>query len=465
MQYSLRTKLSLSYVVVSLLSVALLSLMTNFLLENQFQAYIVKQQEQKNRDLVNSVGRQFRVETNSWDRTVVENIGINALEQGLIVKVRDAAGNTVWDATVHNSGLCLQMIQSISQNMASHYPNFQGGYVETSYPVIHNDTEVGSVEIGYYGPFYLNDNDFAFISTLNRMLVGVGIFSLLLALLVGAYMAKRLSTPISRVIETARQIAKGCFDDRITEESSTKEIGQLTLTINDLAETLKKQETLRKRLTADVAHELRTPLATLQSHLEAMIDGIWKPETERLRSCHEEIMRMSRMVGDLEQLARFEGETLSLKKTRFDVSELIQHIRQTFETEFANKGVEIKFSGGEETIVADRDKISQVLVNLVSNALKYTSEGGTVAITVSGGEDAVAISLKDTGEGIPPEDLPFIFERFYRADKSRNRLTGGSGIGLAVVKAIVEAHGGRVMVRSAFKKGSEFIVTLPRQAD
>ena len=462
MRYSLRTKLSLSYVLVALLLVAVISFLTNFLLEKQFKNYIIQQQEQRNKETVNLISQQYKGTETGWNGAGIENIGVSALANGIIVKVKDTSGRMIWDATVHNNGICTSMLAHMAQNMSSRYPNFKGGYVEAGYPVVFNFVQVGSVSIGYYGPYYFNDNDLTFINTLNKMLMGVGIFSLLFALVLGEIMAKRLSKPISRVIASAKQISKGYFADRITDKSSTKEIGQLTTTINDLAETLEKQEVLRKRLSADVAHELRTPLATLQSHLEAMIDGIWKPDNERLKSCHEEILRINRMVGDLERLAKYEGENLVLNKADHDLSELIQHIINNFENDFKSKGIDISFNGVEERINADKDKISQVMVNLISNALKYTHQFGSVEIHVKGSDTETEIGVKDTGMGIPPEDLPYIFERFYRADKSRNRMTGGSGIGLAIVKAIVEAHKGSVMVKSDLDKGTEFIVILPK---
>lgn len=457
--------MSFSYMLVALLLVSIISLMMNFLLEKQFTDYIIKQQEAKNKEIVGLISQQFSKDKGTWNRLVIEDIGISALEQGLIVRVKDMEGKVIWDATVHNNGLCMQMITHMAENMSSRYPDFEGGYVESSYPVTRDFVNVGNVEIGYYGPFYFNDNDLAFINTLNKMLVGAGIFSLVFALILGTFMAKRLSTPISRVIKTAQQISRGYLDDRITEQSNTTEIEQLTSTINNLADTLERQETLRKRMSADVAHELRTPLANLQSHMEAMIDGIWKPEPERLQSCYDEIVRISRMVGDMEKLARFEGENLILNKTRFDLYELLQRILKSFETDFVNKAIGLNLVGAEEQIDADRDKISQVIVNLVSNALKYTPEGKTVEIKVEGSRKNVDISIRDTGIGIAEEDLSYIFERFYRADKSRNRLTGGSGIGLAIVKAIVEAHKGSVAVKSELNKGTEFVVSLPRLAD
>lgn len=308
----------------------------------------------------------------------------------------------------------------------------------------------------------MSDNDLAFINTLNKILIGVGVFSVILSLVLGGIMARMLSLPIARVISSAQSIARGYFSDRITEESSTEEICQLTSTINNLAQTLEKQEALRKKMGADVAHELRTPLATLQSHMEAMIDGIWEPDADRLKSCYEEIIRINKMVGDLEKLAKYESESLVLNKTVFDMTELIRRIICNFEPEFKNNGIDIAFEGKAEEIFADRDKMSQVIINLVSNALKYTQTGGMVGISVESKEDMLEIRVKDNGQGIPEEDLPFVFERLYRADKSRNRLTGGAGIGLTIAKTIVEAHDGNIEVYSKVNEGTEFLITLPK---
>lgn len=458
-KYSLRTKLSLSYIVVALISVFILSILTNVFLQRQFREYVKQNQEQKNKEVVSSISKQYR-KNGSWNMSMIESIGVSALEYGMIIKVTDLSGKTLWDAKVHNNGMCRRIIEHMSQNMNSHYPNMKGEYIEKPYSVNYNMARVGTVEIGSYGPFYLSDNDLAFINTLNKMLFIVGLFSLLFALILGTIMAKRLSSPISRVITTAKLISRGFFSDRISEKSSTSEITQLTDTINDLADTLEKQETLRKRLTGDVAHELRTPLATLQSHLEAMIDGIWEPEKDRLIGCHEEIVRISKMVGDLEKLAKYEGENLILNKTRFNLTDTVQHIIHNFENEFINKGLDIDFSAEEQYIIADKDKLSQVIINLISNALKYTPSGGRVEVKVKQVECHTQLTVKDNGPGIPSEDLPYIFERFYRADKSRNRLTGGSGIGLTISKAIVEAHKGKIKVISSIGVGTEFIVYL-----
>jgi two-component system, OmpR family, sensor histidine kinase BaeS len=464
MKYSLRTKLVLSYVMVALVCVSLISALSNVFFEKHFKEYIIENQERKNKEIVSLMSQQY-LDNGKWNGDMIEKIGINALEQGMIVKVTDNTGKVIWDAKVHNNGLCQQMIEHMSHNMMSRYPNWKGAYIENPYSITSDFKGVGKVEIGYYGPYYFTDHDLAFINALNRVLIWVGVFSLVFAFLIGVLMARRLSNPITKVTGAARMIANGYFGGRVTETSSTKEISQLTGTINNLAETLEKQEILRKRLTGDVAHELRTPLATLQSHMEAMIDGIWKPDTERLKSCHEEIMRISRMVGDLEKLAKYESENLVLNKTEFDVSELISHIVKNFETDFVNKNITLNFSAVKEIIFADKDKISQVIVNLISNALKYTRETGSVEIEVLNEENTSKIGIRDTGSGISAEDLPLIFERFYRADRSRNRLTGGSGIGLTITKAIVEAHKGKIEVKSEVNKGTEFTVVLPKSID
>ncbi len=462
MKYSLRSKLSFSYAVMALLLVALISFCVNVLLQNQFQNYIIKERNQTNAEIVTLVAKQYNASDGSWNKSVIENTGVNALEQGIIMKVKDERGNTIWDATVHNNGLCVQMLSHMSDNMLSHYPNFKGGYEQTNYPVTVNFKEVGHVEMGYYGPYYFTDNDIAFLNNINQILIAVGILSLVMALLLGAFMAKRISRPLSKSVRAASEIAKGNFKQRISEKSDTREIMQLTDNINHLADSLEKQEGLRKQMSADVAHELRTPLANLQSSLEAMIDGVWEPSAQRLESCHEEIIRINRLVGDLEKLERFEAENATLTISEFDISELIQRILNNFENEFYKKRIQLHFSGKSEQIKADKDKISQVIINLVSNALKYTPEGGHVEVEVNETEHSIEIIVKDSGRGIPTEDIPFIFERFYRADKSRNRLTGGSGLGLTITKAIVESHKGKITVLSELDKGTVFTVSLPK---
>ncbi|MEL7608242.1 MAG: ATP-binding protein [Bacillota bacterium] len=458
---SLRFKLSMAFMLVALVLFVLVSLFANLILERQFKAYTVSKLEKTIEDTVKQIASRFE-NAQSWNASAIEDIGVNALSEGFMLRVTGVDGAVIWDAWRHNNGFCTDMLEHMAMNMQSYDSGFQGGYREEAYPIKINGQAVGSVDVGYYGPYFYSDADIRFLKGLNEFLLIAGGISLLACLLLGAFMAKRLTEPIAGVIETAGRIAKGDLGSRIAEKSSTREIAELTDSINSMAQELSGQELLRKQLTTDVAHELRTPLATLQSHMEAMIDGVWEPEQKRLVSCHEEILRLSKLVGELETLSRYDSESLELNKERFEISELIQRILLNFESGFQSKGVALEFSGGEAFVVADRDKISQVLFNLISNALKYTPEGGKVRIEAKETPNEVSVCVSDTGIGIPESDLPYIFERFYRTDKSRSRATGGTGIGLTIAKSIIEAHGGTIAVESKTNRGSTFTVSLPK---
>lgn len=458
----MRNRLSLSYILIALICMFLVGIIANYSLEKQFRSYVIQNQEKQNKEVVALINQQY-LGDGKWKKDFIQDIGVYALENGMIIEVMDLEGDTIWNATEYNSGMCERMIAQMSRNMMSRYPNWKGEYKENSYPLTYGTDKIGNVSIGYYGPFFFNERDLAFINTLNKAFLGVGLLALVFALVLGYLMAKQLSNPISRVINTAQMISKGYFGDRSGETSNIKEINQLASAVNNLADTLEKQELLRKRLTADVAHELRTPLATLQSHMEAMIDGIWQPDTKRLKSCHEEILRIGRMVGDLEKLAKYESENIILNKQAFDLSDLTRSILLNFEKDYLTKNIKVHFDETKAEIDADRDKISQVLINLISNALKFTPRDGSVFIRVGETDGGASFEIRDTGMGISEEDLPHIFERFYRADKSRSRLTGGSGIGLTIAKTIVDSHKGSITVTSKPGEGTMFTVVIPKK--
>lgn len=460
---TLRTRLSLAFIAVSMISILLVSILVNFLLEKQFKEYIINKQEDRIKQIVKSLDNHFE-EKSSLNEEIVENIGLYALDYGVIIRVEDSSGKVVWDAMEHNDGLCKRLLEHLSYNMTSKYPNWKGGYVEREYPITSNSNKVGKVWIGYYGPFYFNDNELYFINTLNKALIIITIVALAFSLLFGSFVSKMISVPIARVINATKLISRGKYIERIKDISTTKEIKELIESINSLVDNLEKQETLRKRLTLDMAHEIRTPIATLQSHVEAMIDGIWQPTPERLKSCHEEIIRINKMIGELDTLAIYESENLTLDKHEFNIKNLVSNIIMNFEYEFKIKDIRVQCSGKDEIIYADKDKISQVLINLISNTLKYTPKGGKVDIIIDENYGKTKIIIKDNGQGISKEDLPYIFERFYRADPSRNRMTGGSGIGLTIAKAIIDAHGGSIDAKSIINVGTEFVIFIPKHA-
>ncbi len=462
MKYSLRTKLSVSYVLITLTCVTLLIVLSNLVLERQFRTYVTGQQQQKEQDTVLMLSQSYG-KTQSWNTSAVAEIAADAMEKNLILRVMDTEGTVVWDAAACHMGMCKQMMAHMSSNMNSRYKNWQGGYAEKTVDISYGGQTVGTVNIGYYGPFYYTDADLQFISTLNTLIVWAGVISAALALVIGMIVSGQMSRPIARVIDKARRIADGSYGATITNKTKTKEIKQLVDTVNKLADTLQKQEERSTQASNDIAHELRTPLATMQGNLEAMMDGVMDVTPERLKVLHDEILRINRLVGDLAELARYERREAALHKTPVDLSELVAQAVAVVKDDFIKEGKSLHFEGTPQTLTADRDKLNQVVLNLLSNALKYSRPGDATKVTLTGDAHKVWIKVADTGIGISKADLPYIFERFYRADKSRSRKSGGSGIGLTIVKSVVAAHGGTVEVQSRAGEGTEFTVTLPRQ--
>ncbi len=463
MTWSLRTRLTLSYVLVALLCVLMVSALANGVLESSFRGYVRKTQARKAQAVLAQIGAQ-RGPDGAWDQAGLTAVGMAALEQGMIIKLSTPDGSVVWDATVHNSGLCVQMLDHLAENMASRYPNWRGSYTETLYPVRSSFRDVAILAIGNYGPFSFSDQELSFINSLNLLLLWVTLAALVLAGSLGLVMARRITVPLERIALSTRRIAAGHRDVQITGTTKVRELDEIARTVNDLSRSLGEQESLRRRLTTDMAHELRTPLATLQSHLEALIDGVWEADPARLAGLHGEILRINRMVADMENLARYESDALVLTRTGVDLVGLSLAIVSNHQPQFRMRGIDLAFASEleEARVSADADKLSQAVINLLSNALKFTPSGGSVKVRVGGSGSDVHLSVSDTGIGIAAKDLPFVFERFYRADSSRARATGGSGIGLAITRAIVEAHGGTITATSEPGKGSEFVIDLPR---
>ncbi len=460
---SLKTQLSLTIALVVLITVALISVLSNILIDQKFKDYIAQQQKQKTEDIVSSLNQQYNKITNIWNTDFIHTIGMYALYDGYIIKVYENDGSSVWDAELHDMTLCTQVMADISKRMQKKYPRMNGEFTSKDYTLKQGLDEIGAVSISYYGPYFLSENDFQFLSALNTILISIGSISLVFAVYIGFMMARRISKPITKTVKMTKEISEGNYEIRFSEHTGTMELDALVSSINDLASTLEKQERIRKQLTADVSHELRTPLTTIGTHIEAMIEGVWEPTTERLKSCYEEINRITNLVKDLEQLEKFENENLKLNRTMVDIKEIIETITDNFETEIFHKNLDVSIIGTADIIFVDKERITQVIINLLSNAIKYTPEFGKIAICLEDSETNLNIKVKDNGIGILEEELPFIFERFYRADKSRNRRTGGAGIGLAIVKSVVHAHGGKVLVSSEIEAGSIFQVILPRK--
>ncbi len=276
------------------------------------------------------------------------------------------------------------------------------------------------------------------------------------------FVARRIVEPLRRIMETSRRIAEGRYQDRVPVIDDY-EISHLAISFNSMAATLERTEQQRRELIANVAHELRTPLSTIKGYMEGLIDGIVPADATTFALIHEEAARLSRLVQDLQELSRLEevGVRLYIRPTL--VSSIIGGVLQKMRPQFEAKNVALSaiIPNDLPLALADQDRIQQVLLNLLDNALHYTPSGGAVCIEAAQADGEVQIAVADNGIGIDPQHLPHIFTRFYRVDKSRSRAAGGAGIGLTIARRLTEAHEGTIMVESTPEHGSRFTITLP----
>lgn len=456
---SLRAQLTLSIALIVLTTVGMAAVFANLLIGRQFERYVTVQQAQRIGDIAGSLEAQYNPEA-GWNQALVHAAGMYALYDGYIIQVSDTAGGIVWDAEHHDMALCGSIMNEVAQRM-SHWRSAANGHrVSVTLPLTYNGGEVGRVVVSYYGPFFFTENDFEFLNTMNFALLITAGISLLFAAAVGAFLAMRIARPVVKTADIAGKIAAGDYSIRYEGPTGSRELQGLVRSVNALASALDSQEALRRRLTGDVAHELRTPLAAIGAHLEAMIDGVWEPTPERLVGCQEEVARLTGLVADLEALADAENGDMRLEMEPVDLIGLARDAGKKFELEFARKKQSFMVEGGAEAM-GDQARLHQVLTNLISNASKYTPEGGHIRVSARREGAFAVLEVEDDGIGIPLDALPLVFERFYRVDASRNRKTGGAGIGLSIVKSIVRAHGGAVEAHNGEGKGSRFTVKLP----
>lgn len=463
MKRKLSTQLSVGFILIVLIAISVISLSANLLINRQFEKYVEEHQKSFLEGMADILSPQYDSQTGTWNQDYIHGFGMYALKDGYIVKVCDADGNVIWDAENHDMTLCHQIMEEISTQMEEKRSELNGNFVTYRYELNQNGVTVGYLDVGFYSPYHLDENDFQFLDSLNRILAVVAIFSIAGAAIAGVILARRLTAPIAKTTEITREISEGNYGIRFESTVGTRELAELSRAVNHMADCLEQQETIRRRLTTDVAHELRTPIANVSSYLEAILEGVWEPTPQRLQSCYDELERISRLVSDLEQLRQAEYENLKLQKTRVDLLELSETVVRNFETPIKEKNICCRISGAGATVLADRGRLQQVITNLVSNAVKYSRRDGNVEIIAEDGGNVGVLRIEDDGIGIAEADLGLIFERFYRTDRSRSRRLGGAGIGLTIARAIVQAHGGTITVESAVGKGSRFTVTIPKE--
>jgi len=297
--------------------------------------------------------------------------------------------------------------------------------------------------------------------------------ALVAAIIASILISRQVVTPMLRMTSLSHRIAEGEYAERLKlpgglQAGQVDELDQLVISFNQMAEKLEKVETMRRQLIGDVTHELRTPLTAVKGYLEGVMDGVLPASPETFQQIHSEIDRLQRLVNDLQELSRVESGAVQLELALTSPEELIKKIQSNFSNQFKEKEIQLEtvVEAGLPDILVDSDRIIQVLTNLVGNALQYSSSGGRVTIDVQQKKSEIIFSVTDTGIGISAEQLPYIFNRFYRTDKSRNRASGGSGIGLTIAKALIQSHHGRIWAESEGEgKGSTFSFAIPLLSD
>jgi len=287
--------------------------------------------------------------------------------------------------------------------------------------------------------------------------VGAGI-----ALVIARWVARGMTQPLRDMAQAAHRMETGDYGARV-RTASVDEVGQLAQAFNRMSAELDQLERLRRDLVANVSHELKTPISALRAHLENLLDGVERPEPETLQVMLAQSDRLGRLVDQLLDLSRLESGDVPLQREQVALEPLVGEVLSEIEVTRADRGVALDRRLAEDLppVFADRERIHQVLFNLLDNAIRFTPEGGTVTVWAERHDGAVDVHVADTGPGIAPEHLPRLFERFYRVDPARSKKEGGTGIGLAIARSVVEAHGGRIWAESSPGSGSVFTFELP----
>ena len=384
-----------------------------------------------------------------WDRGDISHSAVRALMLGMEVRVRNAEGSIVMDTQ--------QALEDLPPLMARRVLSLAGeepltGRGEFSpYPLFLGGKRIGTIEM----KFLSRDRGQLFVQRSNRFLLISFLVMGGIAILASLFVSRRLTLPLKKLVEHTMAIRRGELTSR-TEIASGDELGKLSHAFNEMADDLELQESLRRKVIANVAHELRTPLAAMRGELEGMIDGVLESDDDQLRSLYEETGRLRAMLDGIDDLTQAQASSLTLEKQHVELAGFLGNIGERFRARAVDEGVRIRVQVEEDTAAwADPDRLSQIVINLLDNAIRATPENGIVTLRSDRGGDGSYIEVSDTGDGIDEKDIPFVFERFYSGPG------GGLGLGLTIVRELVDAHGGEIMVQSEVGKGTKVRVTIP----
>lgn len=448
--HTIRRRLSLVLIFSTILSLLFSAFFVNLAVNSTFNKYISDNQEKRNERIVN-----YFQEVYKRDLTWTIDSGKEMQHEGYMSKycltLLDKNKKVIWEMNPE------EIMKMSGENDGSEYRT-------STFEIRYDDEIVGYVIIGQYDPVLLSEQDINFKISINRNIAISVVVAIALATLISIYFSKQFSDPIKAVSETSVDLTEGKYTSKANTKSNVMEINNLIKSINILGDKLQYQEDLRKRLVSDISHEIRTPLNIFQNNLEAMIDGIFPVTEERLNNLNDEVIRFGKLLNNLDALKELEEENVEYHMEKVDLEVLIRTLYDIFSMHANRKEIKLSLEilpKQKYIITGDTDKLRQVFYNILSNTVKFTNSGGNISIHLNGDKNQISLSVKDTGIGISKEDLPFIFERLYRGDKSRNQIEG-SGIGLTITKQILLHHAASIDVKSEEGIGTNVIVIFQR---
>ncbi|MFA5890297.1 MAG: ATP-binding protein [Actinomycetota bacterium] len=435
---------------VGIAAAALTALLVNVAFGKRFDGYIDAQRQLRQDQLVIGLADSFR-RYGGWNLEDLERVSPVLLADGGTLRLEASDGTVIWQAEDSPLG---ESMTRVHREMMGTGPLG----IEKELLIVGPDGAVVGRAITRLPEAGLLPQDVAFRSAVNRLLFAGGVAAALAALALGAFLSSRATAPARALTRAARALAAGDRSVRIGLESRD-EFGQMARAFDMMADTIEEEDQLRRGFAADIAHEVRTPIAILRSQVEALQDGVLESTPEALESLHEEILRLSRLIADLETVASARGAWFSLERTDLELRSALEEAVREFAGPYDAAGVVLTADLEDVEVWADPTRLHQIAANLLSNALKFTPADGMVRLTCGAEGPWAVIRVSDTGQGIPADELPRIFDRFFRG---RDVRAGGSGIGLSVVGDLVRAHGGHIRASSEPACGTLFSVYLPR---
>lgn len=462
------TSLTLGFALTAIMTAVVLVVVLAMVWEGQFMAYTRQNMQSIADSTAASISEAYQ-QTGELDETAAAAAaGASSLSSDIVVQVVDAEGNVLYDDTWARSTTLSPDTAEGTKPVPATVPTAQEALV-TSQILDEEGVVVGEVRLWAFGSeALLTKSDASFRSNSYGAIATAAAIAALLACVIGYFVSRGMAKPIQRITSTAKQIRNGDLTAR-TGVTGADEIGQLGETFDDMATTIERDIKLEHRLTGDVAHELRTPLMAMQATVEAMQDGVLPADDEHLEVVASEVRRLSRLIDAMLKLSRLENGTTEVKVEKTDMVYLVKSLVSAQHQLFHERGLHLRFvdetAHGELYADVDPDLIREAIVNLMSNAMRYTNADGWVKVFLRQDRSDVLVGVQDTGIGIAKEDIPQTFSRFWRSDVSRERVSGGLGVGLAITKEIVDKHNGTILVESELGKGTTFTLRIPQRRE